>query len=163
MATRIINYFDKTDEGIEQLSETDINMALKTLVNGRYRQTIEKIYENRTDKQNNALWAIPYEIMQRCIIEVTGAYISKKEMHETIAMPNCLPKDYIERIKKEWEDDPGIVNKKTGQVIKPAFRLTSTKMTTVEMMKYYQNLQDFLWEMFEAECPDPDPLYKFRK
>lgn len=162
MATRIINYFDITDQGVQQLGSADIKMAIKMLVKGRYKQTIEKIYNKRSNQQNRAMWGIPYDILQRCIIEATGEYISIEDVHEKYAMPNCLPKEYIERIKNKWEEYYGIVNEKTGQIIKPAFRLTTTEMNTTESTQYYKNLQDFIMEMFGADCPDPDPMYKFK-
>lgn len=139
--------------------------ALSTLVDGRYLNKVEKIYNHRSLEQNNALFGIPYQYFKRALHEA-GIYKEPTtlQVHEW-CMHHCLPEDYKERIYNEWTETKGIIDIRTGEEIKPAFRLTSTKMTTVDAMHYYENMQQFYSEWFSSgnegdTIPDPDPKMK---
>ena len=56
--------------------------AISCLYEGSYFITIEKIYNKRTDQQRKAQFAVPYKIIQACIIDSTGEYVSKDWVHE---------------------------------------------------------------------------------
>jgi hypothetical protein len=146
------------------LKEKEFKDALKISLPGRYFLTLEKAYKKRSTKQNSAMWAIPYRVLQDCFSKEWGKRISLTFVHEFCKNPEnrIIPEEYIERIKDEWDNYPAnkIVNKNTGEVITIPFVPTTTKMRTVEMMEYYANLQNFLMEWFGADCPDPDPNWK---
>jgi|WetSurMetagenome_2_1015567.scaffolds.fasta_scaffold266799_2 hypothetical protein len=134
---------------------------IASLPDGFYLNKIEQAGNKRTIKQNNSMWGIPYAFFKRALIE-SGNYknISDQQTHE-FCMHHCLPEDYKERIRKEYDDDGGMVDMITGEIFKSAFRLTTTKMTTKDAANYYENLQQFYAEWFAKDendfIPDPDP------
>ena len=138
--------------------------ALENLRPGRYIYTIEKVENKRSLDQNNAMWGIPYEFFRLALIE-SGEFKdpSKHQIHEW-CMYYFLPEDYKERIRKEWEEQEPMIDRRTGEVFKTAFRLTTTKMTTIDAMHYYENKQNGYAEFFSNDetdlIPDPDPLKK---
>lgn len=141
--------------------------AIRALQDGWYIHKITKVTNQRSLDQNNSIWGIPYQFFKRAL-ENSGNYkdVSDRQVHD-FAMHHCLPENYKERILNEWKDDPGMVDLKTGEVFKSAFRLTTTRMTTVDAMKYYENMQMFYSEWFSSgkegdTIPDPDPKKKKR-
>lgn len=135
--------------------------ALKIADDGRYFLTLEKVYHKRSTLQNNSIWGIPYKHLQECLIESWGRYVKIDEVHEFCKL-NFLPQEYIDRLQDEYmdDDDNKVKNLKTGDVKMIPFRLTTTKMTTVESMEYYKNMQDFAMDYFNCDIPDPDPEWK---
>lgn len=140
---------------------------IASLPDGMYLNSIEQCFNIRSIKQNNSCWGIAYLYIEQALLK-TGQYknISKEQVHQ-FAMHHCLPADYKERIYKEWQDDPGMIDIKTGEVFKSAFRLTTTKMTTKDAMNYYEEMQAFYLEWFSSNendfIPDPDPNWKNKK
>lgn len=158
MRSGVINYPDKDK----------FKRLINELPDGQYLTKIEPVGRKRTIKQNNSFWGIPYAYFKRALI-ASGNYkdISDQQVHE-FCMHHCLPDDYKERILNQYKADPGMVDIKTGEVFKSAFRLTTTKMTTIDGMHYYENLQAFYAEWFSSGeandvIPDPDPEYKNKK
>jgi hypothetical protein len=138
---------------------------LRSLPDGYYIHKIEPVGRKRTIKQNNSMWGIPYLYFKRALVN-SGNYkdISDDQVHQ-FCMHHCLPSDYKERILKEYQNDPGMVDMTTGEIFKSAFRLTTTKMTTIDAMHYYENMQAFYSEWLSSGreddiIPDPDPKYK---
>ena len=145
-------YVQKRDEYI---------VACKMLPEGDYKWSLERIYNKRTLKQNAANFGVIYSAIQPVLSDALGEYIpiaSNSDDDATvhnICKARCLPKAYIERLKEEWEQS-GLYDHNTGELIyKAPFRLTTTKMTTVEMSEYWQNIQAWALEYFGAELPDP--------
>jgi len=162
---KIESYF-YISSGVPNYNDKDkFKRAIAELPDGFYTHVIESAGKIRTVKQNNSMWGIPYIYFKRALHE-SGNYanISNQQVHE-FCMHHCLPEDYKERIRTEWIDSPGMVDMKTGEVFKSAFRLTTTKMTTKDAMNYYEILQQFYAEWFSSGqdddvIPDPDPDYK---
>jgi hypothetical protein len=159
--SKIETYFD-VQNGVRLWQDIDkYKSNMNILSDGRYYQLTEKIQNQRSREQNNALWAIPYAYMLPALI-ITGnlpEHAGKMVCHEW-CMVNCLPLNYRERIYEEWKQEPGIVNIKTGEVYKQAFRLTTTKMKTNDCNQYYKNMQDLYAENFSSGEQDdliPEP------
>ena len=138
------------------------------LPDGFYTHRIESAGRIRSIKQNNSMWGIPYVFFKKALQE-SGNYvnISDQQVHE-FCMHHCLPEDYKERIRNEWKESTGMIDIRTGEMFKSAFRLTTTKMTTVDAMNYYTNMQQFYTEWFSSGkyddyIPDPDPKYKKKR
>lgn len=150
------------DKGkLSLLKEKEFKEALRNAPKGRYFITLEKVYRKRSIKQNNSLWAIPYKILRDCFIDSFGHNVTEAWVHN-FCKENLLPAGYRERILKEWNEDPKnqIINKLSGEVITLKFEPTTRKMTTIECIEYYENLQNFGCEYFMADVPDPDPDWK---
>jgi hypothetical protein len=160
----VIGIADKKDNQFKMLCRDKFSEAIDALVEGRYSVEIKKVYNKGSAKQNRATWGIPYKLLQQCFINSTGEYVDSNWVHE-FCKERFLPGEYVERIKKEHEEDPKnhIVNEKTGEEITIPFRLTTSKMTTVEKIEYYKELQRFGAEFFYCEIPDPDPNWKESK
>lgn len=133
--------------------------AVADLPEGDYFLILEKIYAKRSIKQNRAKFGIPYKILQSCFIESTGERVSIDWIHE-FCKERFLPGEYVEQLREEWEQKKSILIEKSGEVIEMPFRLTTTKMNTVQEMKYYESMQRFGSEFFYVDIPDPDPNYK---
>jgi len=163
---KIETWFDKWGDEITWENIEDYKIQLKELPSGRYIQRTEKVYNNRSLEQNNAMWAIPYKYFESALIEA-GIFKnpSKPDIH-TWCMVQCLPSDYKQRIFEEWQAKEPIVNYKTFETYKEPFRLTTTKMKTTDSMHYYENLQMFYAENFSTgEEKDfiPDPKKDWKK
>ena len=158
-------YFDKIDGEIFYNNRDDFKLKFSKLEDGRYFYSVNKVYNKRSLKQNNAMWGIPYMYFERALIESGNYQNPSNDTVHKFCMHHCLPDDYKERIKKEWEDISAMVDIKTGELFKDAFRLTTTKMGTKDSMNYYNNMQVFYAENFSSGgeddfIPDPDPDYK---
>jgi len=132
------------------------------LCDGRYIVTFEKAYRKRSNSQNSSIWAVPYVLIQNALIaegyEEAKGEKGKLYVHE-ICKENCLPVEYVDQLKEEHKEKC-LISKNSGQIISMPFRLTTKKMTTVQCMEYYSNLQNFGYEFFSIEIPDPEKNYK---
>jgi len=146
------------------VNEDKFKTALKVATPGRYFLTLEKAYNKRSLSQNNSIFGISYKILQECFIQSFGEYVTIEWVHNYCKNPEnkIIPESYIERLKDEYlqKEKIAIPNKNTGEFISMPFEVTTTKMSTVEMMEYYSNLQDFALNYFETEIPGPDPDWK---
>lgn len=164
----IETYFTITAGKAKYADVEALRNAVSALPDGRYLNKIEKVTNARSLEQNNSIWGIPYQYFKRALTE-SGNYkdISKLQIHE-FCMHHCLPADYKERILNEWKADPGMTDLNTGEIFKAAFRLTTTKMKTIDAMHYYENIQQFYSEWFSSGepgdvIPDPDPKLNKRR
>jgi hypothetical protein len=141
MTTRIETFFTM-DSGKAIYSDPEkFKQAIHNLPNGVYINRIERLYNTRTIKQNNSAWGIAEKMLRACLSESFGYEVSKEYCHE-ILMEQCLPQEYKEQLRDEYNANPvHITNHETGEVIQIPFRYTTTKMTTVQSKQYYMNLQ----------------------
>jgi hypothetical protein len=164
---KIQTWFDVYEDGKKLIFNLpEFSKQYKDLKPGRYIYTIEKVENKRSLEQNNAMWALPYMYLERALKEagILKETDSKREVHEW-CMVNYLPNDYRERIYELWKQKEPIINYKTGEQYKQAFRLSTTLMTTKDSMNYYSAMQDGYAENFSSGeendlIPDPDPDYK---
>lgn len=136
-----------------------ISEEIYKLKDGRYFFTLEKFYKLRSIEQNKSWFGIPYKILRSCFAESYGHSISTEFIHE-FCKERFLPEAYVNRIKAEFEQNNTLVSETTGEVIKLKFRLTTTKLSTVEGMEYYKNMQKFGAEFFGVDIPDPEINHK---
>lgn len=162
---KLTTYFDVFQNGNKQIHEKEkFKAAFDSLKPGRYIYIVEKVENKRSLEQNNSMWGIPYLYFEQALIEAGQLQNpSKLQVHEW-CMHYCLPSDYKERIRIEYNEYEPMVDIRTGELFKTAFRLTTTKMTTIDAMHYYENMQNFYAEWFSKDekdlIPDPDPEYK---
>jgi hypothetical protein len=161
---KIENWFD-IENGVKLWHELNkYRENLSNLKDGRYYILVERIENIRSRKQNNAMWAIPYMYFKQALIE-SGEFVtpSKEDIHEW-CMLQFLPSDYRERIYEEWKNKALIVNRKTGEMYKQPFRLTTTRMTTKDANNYYEAMQNGYAEYFSKDendfIPDPEKNWK---
>ena len=160
---KIQTWVDVTETGKKEIHEREkFQDAISNLKYGRYIYTIEKVENIRSLDQNNAMWGIPYAFFNR-VLKETGHFEnpSKEQTHE-FCMHYCLPEDYKERLKKEWDAMPSLKDIRTGKFFKTPFRLTTKKMSVEDAMHYYSNMQKFYAENFASgregdSIPDPIP------
>jgi hypothetical protein len=141
------------------LQRQKFESALEGLPEGRYFLTLEKIYSKRTDQQRKAQFAIPYRIIRECIIDSTGEEVSKEWIYE-FCKKRFLPQDYVEKLKEEWKEKRRYLNGLNKKRIYFPFKLTTTKMNTVQQNQYYMNMQLFAAEFWGVEIPEPDKDWK---
>ena len=165
---KIETWFDKIGNKKIWENFNDYKTQIDSLPDGRYIIRTDKVQNNRSLEQNNSFWAIPYKYFQHALTESGQLHNpSKQQIHEW-CMHYCLPETYKERIQTEWKANEPLIDVPTGELFKTAFRLTTTKMTTVESMEYYENMQNFYAEYFSSGeekdvIPDPDKGYKNKK
>ena len=164
--SKIETWFDKWGDKITWENLDDYKFRIKNLQSGRYVVRIEKVFNNRSLEQNNSIWAIPYKYFEQVLTELGELQNpSKQQIHEW-CMHYCLPEDYKERIKSEWNEQKALVDIRSGELFKTAFRLTTTKMTTVDSMHYYENMQNFYAEYFSSGDEKdviPNPVKDWKK
>lgn len=127
--------------------------AVQTLPAGRYTLTLEKIYRRRSTQQNKTFWGLAYKILQQGFYELGWDNADETFVHEW-AKANCLPAEYVERLKKIHAEK--CVNKDSGEILDIPFVLTTTQMTTVEGIEYYRNMQRLGAELLGVDIPDPN-------
>jgi hypothetical protein len=164
--TKIQTWFDKNGKEKKWENLDEYKRLIEELPNGRYLVNIEKVFNNRSLEQNNSIWGIPYKFFNQALTESGQLQNpSKQQIHEW-CMHYCLPDDYKERIKAEWAAQEPLIDIRTGELFKTAFRLTTTKMTTVDAMHYYENMQSFYAEYFssgEENDVIPDPIKNYKE
>lgn len=139
-----------------------INLAIKNLPDGVYSYEIKRLYARRTNRQNRAAWGVAEKILRGLISTENGEEISKELAHEII-MEKCLPDEYVEQLRNDYEREmKHITSQSTGEIIALPFRLTTTRMSTIQWNQYYLNMQRFAAEFFGYNLKDPDPDY-FKK
>jgi hypothetical protein len=154
MKKRITAVADKKNGLFHVIRRNDLQNAIDNLPEGRYTMLIEKQYSKRSTQQNRAIFGIAYNILRDAFQETWGEPVTIEFVHN-FCKNRFLPADYIERLKTEYEHKE-IVNKETGEVISTNFELTTTRMTTIEAMQYYANLQKFGAEFLNINIPDPN-------
>jgi hypothetical protein len=165
---KLQNWFD-IENGVRLWHNLqDWKENFNSLKDGRYIIIVEKVEDIRSKEQNNSLWGIPYMFFMQSLIECGELENPSKEIVHKWCMANFLPSDYRERIYEEWKEIKGVVNRKTGEVYKDPFRLTTTKMTKIDCMNYYKNMQNGYLEIFSSDpekdfIPDPKKDWKDAK
>jgi hypothetical protein len=149
----------KIESGNIVFPRKKIAESISKMKDGFYWMNIEKFYKQRSGQQNRAKFGIAYKILRSLFSESFGYQVSTEWVHE-FCKERFLPGDYVDQLKVEWEQNKVLVNYETGQEIEIPFRLTTTKMSTVQEMEYYKNMQLFCAEFFNTEIPDPDPNYR---
>lgn len=129
--------------------------AIENLPDADYCLILEKLYRRRSSQQNRAKFGIAYKILSECFTDAMGEYFSIDDVHEYCKV-NLMPAEYVERLKQEHSERCEVVNKETGDIINLPFVLTTTKMSTIEEITYYQNMQRFAAEFFGADIPNPN-------
>jgi hypothetical protein len=142
-------------DGVISFPRKKLKESISNLKDGNYLLTIEKFYRVRSIQQNRATFGIPYKLLRSCFSEAFGEAVSI-EWTKEFCKERFLPADYVEQLKEDWNKSKILTNYETGQEIEIPFRLTSTKMSTVQQMEYYQNMQKFGAEFFQIDIPDPD-------
>jgi hypothetical protein len=146
-------------EGKISFPRKKIEESISKLKDGNYLLSIEKFYKPRSTQQNKAKFGIPYKLLRSYFQDAFGESVSIEWVHE-YCKENFLPEDYKEQLKEEWEKIKILVNYNTNKEIEIPFRLTTTKMSTIQEIEYYHNMQKFGAEFFEIDIPDPDINYK---
>lgn len=113
--------------------------AIKSLTNGRYSITIEKVYSKRSNPQNSYLWGIVYKLVYEGLIE---AGYEKTDINIEWVHDYC---------KKTFLKND-IVNK-DGEVLEGV--LSTTALTTVQFMQYLSDIQKWASEYLSINIPDP--------
>lgn len=154
----IIFFAEKKNGQFKTLYRDRFGAAINELPDGKYTGEIKRMYKQRSTQQNRAKFGIAYKILHECMVDATGESLSIEYIHE-FCKERFLPAEYVERLKREHNEGQ-ITNRETGEVIILPFRLTTTKMTTVEEIEYYKNMQKFAAEFFYCEIHDPDHNWK---
>jgi hypothetical protein len=170
---KIQTYFDILAPGKrEYFQKAKFQGLIDNLKPGRYIHTVERVENKRSLEQNNTYWGIAYAFFQRALVEAgildgtKGNEYLKLHTHYW-CLHHFAPVDFVTRIREVWENDPGIVDIKTGEYFKEPFRISSTLMTTKEGSDYFTNMQSGYLEFFSIGendfIPDPDKSKRRKK
>jgi hypothetical protein len=142
-------------DGLISFPRKKLQESISKLKDGNYFLTIEKFYKVRSTQQNRATFGIPYKLLRSCFSEAFGEAVSIEWTHE-FCKERFLPDDYVEQLKEDWQKSKVLTNYETGLEIEIPFRLTTTKLSTVQSMEYYKNMQKFGAEFFQIDIPSPN-------
>lgn len=134
-------------------NRSNFESAVKSAPQGTYFLTLEKFYKQRSIQQNKARFGVLYKTLKAGFIEVFGESVDIEYIHD-ICKQNCLPSEYVERLKKEHKENNKKIKKKKGYMLAMPFRLTTTKLTTLEEMEYCENIRKFAAEYLQIELPE---------
>lgn len=154
---KIISIWDVIDGKLTILKKDLFNEAIKSLPNGRYINTTEKVYNKYSDSQRNTIYGLAYSIIKQGFKSIGYENVSDEFVAEW-CKENCLPEEYKDMLKKEHE--LSCTNIITGETINIPFRLTITKLRTHWAKEYFENMQIKGAEIFGVDIPDPEPNYK---
>jgi len=154
---KIIAIWDIKDHKITVLKRDLFNDAIKSLPDGRYINTTERIYSKYSGSQRNTIFGLAYSIIKQGFKELGWENVSDTFVQEW-CKEKCLPEEYKEMLRKEHEDS--CVNKLTGEVLEMPFRLTITKLTTAWANEYFENMQRKAAEDLSVQIPNPDASKK---
>lgn len=142
-----ITAYGQIKDGSLRLSYIDkFKTAVRSLPNGRYKLVLSKIYNKRSNQQNNFLWGVIYPIVRDGLVDVGyDEFKNDTDYEKTHSLCKYL---FLET---------EIVNKKTGEVIE-TIRSTA-ELTTVEAMEYWADINRWASEYLGVIIPDPDPNY----
>jgi hypothetical protein len=162
---KIQTYFDVINGKKEIFQKAKFQGLIDKLKDGRYLYIVERVENIRSLEQNNTYWGIAYAYMERALVEagyLDGTIHPKillKKTHEW-CLRHFSPPEFVERIREEWEKDPGIADI-DGVMFKEPFRISSTLMTRIEGARYFELMQDGYKEFFSKGendfIPNPDP------
>jgi hypothetical protein len=116
-----------------------ISNFLKLFEGTRIKITIEKLYKQRSLRQNGYYWGVIILYFQQGVSEQWGEFKDSKECHQ--------------ELKKEcnWKE---VVNIKTGQIHKS---IQSTRyLTTVEFEEYEERCRRLIFDYFGLTVPLPN-------
>jgi hypothetical protein len=149
---------EKKDSKLHVIQREKFEQAISVLAPGKYWITLEKIYKQRSSQQNRARFGIPYKLLRECFIDSTGEDVSIDFVHE-FCKKRFLPSEYVEKLKLEWKEKKHVLKGLNKKKVHFPFKLTTTKLSTIEEMEYYKNIQRFGAEFFGVDIPDPDTNY----
>lgn len=109
--------------------------------------------KKRSVKQNRATFGIPYRMIAEALTEQWGEIVTVETVHS-------LMKDRFESILQEHSIEPyepkEIKNATTGKAEYLLPILSTTKLSTVGMMKYYEAMQQFGAQFLNINIPSPN-------
>lgn len=130
-------YFRMTDGVFHMKRKNDLSGLIRSLKDGLYLITIEKVYDARTNPQNRYYWGVVVKAYVQGVLEEWGEVVGIQEAHESLKAMFCFT-----------EREVG------GEVFKV---ISSTrKFSTVQFNEYIENCRRFIAEYFNLETPDPE-------
>ena len=145
MAQKDVFISNVKDGKLQKNISTLIANFLKLFEGSRVKITIEKLYKQRSLRQNGYYWSVIILYFQQGANEKWGEYKDSKECHN--------------ELKKEcnWKE---VVNINTGQIHKS---IQSTRnLTTVEFEEYEERCRRLIFDYFGLNVPLPnEPLQMF--
>ena len=120
-------------------------------------QELEKLMQGkrRSTQQNRSIFGIPYKMIAEALTQMWGEDVSVDTVHE-------LMKQRFESILFEHSIKPytprTMPNKDTGEVEYIMPLMSTTKLTTVGAMKYYEAMQQFGAQFLSIDIPDPNEI-----
>lgn len=115
--------------------------AIRTFEGKTVNVTIQLHRKRRSNPQNAYMWGVVIPLIQEGLKDATGEVRDFESIHYQILLPLFAPKREI-------------VNKETGEVVSE--KMTSSEMTTTEMMEYFQSIQKWAAEFLGINIPDPN-------
>lgn len=119
--------------------------SIKSMPDGKYKITIEKVYNKRSNPQNAYLWGVVYPLVKDGLIEI-GFDEFKQDFELEMTHELCK----FRFLKKEIVSNDGEIIKTIG---------STTKLTTVQFNEYVGDIHKWSSEYLNIFIPDPDPNY----
>jgi len=112
--------------------------AIRALRNGLYTLKAEKVYDNRSSKQNRYYWGVVLPAYVEGILTEWGEVISQEEAHESL--------------KQQFSFEEKLNNEgKSVRIVR-----STTRMSTKSFTEYIENCRNFISEYLNIATPDPE-------
>ena len=115
----------------------------KSVCDGFYRISIEKIRKPRSNDQNGWLWGCIYPMLLDALLDAGWEFTCTEQVHEFF--------------KSQMTADK-VVNRHTGEII--TFPGSTAAMDTVTFSTYCEKLREYGREFLNIEIPDPDRFWR---
>lgn len=126
-------------------NEDKFKDTIKSLSDGNYKLTIEKIYNKRSTPQNAYLWGVVYPIVKGGLID--AGFDEFRQDYE-LEMTHELCK--FRFLKRDIANSDGEVMEIIG---------STKELRTVAFMEYLENIGKWASEYLQVFIPEPDPNY----
>ena len=145
--TSVETYFTKENGKITYVEIDKFKNCIVCLPDGTYKNSIDKLYNKRSNKQNRYYWGIVLPELVKGFIEVGFECDNVESAHEW-----CKHKFLKEDKKKRKR----AINKITGEIIYLIKYPTTTKLSTVLFNEYFEKIIVFAAEYLSIEIPYPN-------
>jgi len=143
--------FEATSDGEKFTYDIgEMRSAAKEYKGKRAWFTVEPFKRKRTLKQNRSMFGIPYKMIAEALTQEWGEIVTVDQVHE-------MMKQRFEDILQTYNTESAkeVENKSNGQKSWMQY-LSTAKLSTIGMMKYYEALQRFGAQFLSIDIPSPN-------
>ena len=133
--------YGKIEDGkLSIIRRKEFVKSIKNLTKGRYRISIEKLYNKRSNPQNSYYWAVCLPICLKGFIN-----IGYNEMQNNEDIHSFFKNRYLKKLITSQH-----IDKKLETIA------STTRLTTLKFNEYLENIKQFASEFLGILIPEPN-------